>query len=75
MVVSMSVHSSVRIYVPPKRFSYLNEIRYVYERYTTVCRMTWSKVKVKVTEVRKLWKRPIYSSTSMHVIKRPMVNY
>jgi len=40
--------------------------------------MTRSKVKVKVTEVRKLRKWSILESvysTSMHVIKRLLVNY
>ena len=46
----------------------------------TVCHMTWSKVKIEVTEVWNVWKWPIskaLSSTNIHVIKRlmVMVNY
>ena len=54
----------------------INEIWHV--SYTTVCHITRFKVKLKVTEVRKLRKWPIsksISSAGMYVIKRLMVNY
>ena len=58
-----------------KGFYVLNKVE-VDECYTTVCRMTRSKV--KVMEVLKLQKWPIsksVSSANAHVIKRLTVNY
>jgi len=75
-LVSMSVCLSIRTSVRPRnaflvwtKFGMYLEVD---EWYTKVCRLTRSKVKVKVTEVWSVRKWPIskiFSSANMHVIR------
>ena len=75
-LVSMSVCLSIRTSVRPRnaflvwtKFGMYLEVD---EWYTKVCRLTRSKVKVKVTEVWSVRKWPIskvFSSVNMHVIR------
>jgi len=64
--VSMSVRPSVRLStkassMPSKFGTWVGDDEFCY---TTLCRLTRSKVKIKVTEGRKLRKLPISKSTS-----------
>jgi len=77
----LSAHVFIHTYIckSTKSFSDFNEIGLSIEvnEVTMVCRMTLSKVKVKVMEIQscKNVKKSMLSSACMHVIKRLTVNY